>query len=147
MTCHDIALMTTLVFGGTVFPGFESKELEVNLAPYPPLSVAERRRVLLVGERDAAMKRGAAIGTINVAERIAQWAEVVASGAKLGGVGNAAPTRKLRVWALVVNDVAIASVSGEALCELGLEVKLRSPGLGKRAYDGLPSLSARGQLI
>ena len=28
---------------------------------------------------------------------------------------------------MVVDDIAIAAVSGEALCELGLEVKHRSP--------------------
>jgi hypothetical protein len=50
---------------------------------------------------------------------VAQWSAAVVAGARSG---DAAPRRGLRVWALVVNDVAIAAVSGEALCALGLEV-------------------------
>ena len=77
---------------------YDATELEVELAPYPTLSVAEERYRMLKHERDALLARGAAIGTIHVAERLTQWAAAVQRGA---ATGDAAPRRSLRTaWPL-----------------------------------------------
>src|SRR4029079_8720188 len=59
----------------------------------------------------------------NVAQRLYEWAELVARAAAAGPV----VTRDLEFWALRVNDIGLVAVSGEPFAELGLEVKRRSP--------------------
>src|SRR5207253_3281316 len=73
--------------------------------------------------RDDAEARGDPPGARNVAQRLYEWAELVARTATAG----IPVTRDLDVWALRLNDIGIVAVNGEPFAELSLEVKRRSP--------------------
>jgi hypothetical protein len=61
---QSVAIVTTYDWAPAAGPslarfGFEATAATVELAPYPPLDVAEERNAMLRAERDAALARGA----------------------------------------------------------------------------------------
>ena len=61
---QSVAIVTTYDWAPAAGPslarfGFEATAATVELAPYPPLDVAEERHAMLRAERDAALARGA----------------------------------------------------------------------------------------
>jgi hypothetical protein len=106
------------------FLGVAGRRLTLPLAALPDLAAAQRQVEERRQARDRARAEGASAGVQNVAQRLYEWAELVARTAAEhpGGV-----TRDLEVWALRINDIGIVAVSGEPFAELGLEVKRRSP--------------------
>ncbi|MCC7419969.1 MAG: hypothetical protein IT428_06805 [Planctomycetaceae bacterium] len=99
------------------------RRLNLPLSPLPDLATAEADLARTRAARDAAMA-GNSLGTQNVARRMFAWAE---QRHRLVAAGQRIVTREIELWAMRMNDVAIASVSAEPLTELGLEIKRRSP--------------------
>jgi hypothetical protein len=99
--------------------GVAEQRRTLSMAPLPDRETAEREVTRRRRERDAAEGRGAQ----NVARRLCDWAELVASSVAAG----MPITRELCVWALRINDIGIVAVNGEPFAELSLEVKRRSP--------------------
>jgi hypothetical protein len=89
----------------------------------PDRATAERQLAEKRQARDDAEARGASLGARNVAQRLYEWAELVARTAAVGKP----VARDLEVWALRINDIGIVAVNGEPFAELSLEVKRRSP--------------------
>jgi hypothetical protein len=106
------------------FLGVASRRVTLPLAPFPDKASVERQLAQYRQARDRARADKAPRGTQNVAQRLCEWAELVAqtAAAHPGGA-----TRDVEVWGMRINDIGIAAVSGEPFAELGLEVKRRSP--------------------
>lgn len=122
------------------------RRLTLPLAPLPDLATAETDLARYRQARDAAfaaspvaaaasvgsdvnspastLAASATQGAKNVAQRMYAWAE---QRYRLAAAGQKQATREIELWALRINDVAIATVSAEPLAELGLEIKRRSP--------------------
>lgn len=105
------------------FLGVASRRLTLALAPLPERQTAERQLAERRQARDDAEARGDSVGARNVAQRLYEWADLVARTEATGKP----VTRDLDVWALRINDIGIVAVNGEPFAELGLEVKRRSP--------------------
>lgn len=99
------------------------RRLTLPLAPLPDRPAAEAQLARCRQARDLALA-AAPQGVLNVAERLYQWAGLVAR-TVAGGAQRV--TRDLEVWALRINDIGLVAVNGEPFAELGLEVKRRSP--------------------
>jgi neutral ceramidase len=99
------------------------RRLNLPLAPLPDLATAEADRASKQSAREAALA-GDSLGAKHVTQRMYAWAE---QRHRLVSAGNKIVTREIELWALRINDLAIASVSAEPLAELGLEIKRRSP--------------------
>jgi hypothetical protein len=106
------------------FLGVRTRRLTLPLASLPDPTTADRLLDEYRQARDDARARGAAQGTLNVAQRLCEWAELVV---RTVAEGKNPVTRDLDFWALRVNDIGIVAVSGEPFAELGLEIKDRSP--------------------
>ncbi|MDB5384596.1 MAG: hypothetical protein JWM11_242 [Planctomycetaceae bacterium] len=104
------------------FLGVATRRVTLPLAPLPDLETAERQLAEKRKLRDEAEARGDSQGARNVAQRLYEWADLVARTAASGKP----VTRDLEVWALRINDIAIVAVNGEPFAELSLEVKRRS---------------------
>jgi hypothetical protein len=103
--------------------GVASRRLTLPMAPLPSPADAQLQLAQIRQARDEGLAAGATEGARNVAQRLCDWAELVARTA-----AEAKPvTRDLEVWALRINDIGIVAVNGEPFAELGLEVKRRSP--------------------
>ena len=101
-----------------------TRRLTLKLSPLPDRKAAEQTLAMHRRELDEARAAGAALGKINVCEKLVAWAELVL---QTVNAGQNPPTRNLDFWALRINDIGIVAVSGEPFAELGLEVKRRSP--------------------
>lgn len=101
-----------------------ARRLTLPLAPFPDRSIIDRQVAERRAARDAAQARGAGQGELNVAQRLVEWAELVA---RTAAAGVNPVTKDLEMWALRLNDIGIVAVSGEPFAELSLEVKRRSP--------------------
>lgn len=104
--------------------GTVERRLTLPLAPLPDRETAERQLALRRREREEARARNASPGAQNVAQRLCDWAELVA---RTVAGGATQVTRDLVVWALRIDDVGLVAVSGEPFAELSLEVKRHSP--------------------
>jgi hypothetical protein len=102
------------------FFGVANRRLTLPLAPLPDRETAERQ---LAERRAARDGPHASQGARHVAQRLYEWADLVARTAAAGS----RVTRDLEVWALRINDIGLVAVSGEPFAELSLEVKRRSP--------------------
>lgn len=125
------------------------RRVTMPMAPLDPQRVAanlekyQREREAVFA--DAASPRGRR----HVAERMRQWAQLVADTLARG---ENPPTKEIEIWAARINDIAIATVSAEPLAELGLEVKRRSPvphtlflGYSNGCIGYIPPPSAYGE--
>jgi hypothetical protein len=104
--------------------GVAGRRLTLPLAPLPDRAAAERQLQEHRRARDEARAANAPQGVQNVAQRLYEWAELVA---RTAAGGATRVTRDLQFWALRINDIGLVAVSGEPFAELGLEVKRRSP--------------------
>lgn len=100
-----------------------TRRLTLPLANLPDRTAAEKQLAHYRQRLDEA-RQGTSRGAIHVAQRLAQWAEMVL---RTVDEGKNPVTRSLDFWALRLNDIGIVAVSGEPFAELGLEVKRRSP--------------------
>jgi hypothetical protein len=103
------------------FFGVASRRLTLPLATLPDREAAERELAQRRAARDA---DHASQGARHVAQRLYEWAELVA---RTVATSSGRVTRDVEVWALRINDIGLVAVSGEPFAELGLEVKRRSP--------------------
>ena len=99
------------------------RRVTLPMAPLPDRDSAERQLAEYRQKRDDVVAQGASAGARHVAQRLCDWADLVARTAAEGRP----VTRDLEVWALAVNEIAIVAVNGEPFAELGLEVRRRSP--------------------
>lgn len=99
------------------------RRLNLPLAPLPDLATADGDLARTRAARDAALA-GNSLGAQNVTQRMFAWAE---QRQRLVSAGHRIVTREIELWAMRINDLAIATVSAEPLAELGLEIKHRSP--------------------
>lgn len=99
------------------------RRISPELAPLPDLATAEADLADKRASLDASIA-GDSLGAKHVAKRMHAWAE---QRYRLVSAGKRTVTREIELWALRINDLAIASVSAEPLAELGLEIKRRSP--------------------
>lgn len=104
--------------------GVTRQRLIMPLAPMPSREQADRQLAEYRAKYEETLKSGSTQGAKNVAQRMFQWAELVAGHVARGEMQ---VTREIEIWAMRLNDLAIATVSAEPLAELGLEVKQRSP--------------------
>lgn len=109
--------------------GVTRERLVLPLAPLPTSDAAERQRAEYLRKRDQALADGSSLGARHVAERMYQWADLVARTVAVTPAiaGQRTVTREIEVWAMRVNGIGIAAVSAEPLAELGLAVKRQSP--------------------
>ncbi len=105
------------------FFGVATRALTLPLAPLPDRQTVERQLQERRQARDDAEARGDSLGARNVAQRLYDWADLVARTQASGSP----VTRELEVWAFRLNDIGIVAVNGEPFAELSLEVKRRSP--------------------
>jgi hypothetical protein len=103
------------------FFGVASRRLTLPLAALPDRETAERELDRRRAARDA---DHASQGARHVAQRLYEWAELVA---RTAATSSGPVMRAVEVWALRINDIGLVAVSGEPFAELGLEVKRRSP--------------------
>lgn len=99
------------------------RRISPELSPLPDLATAETDLACKRAALDEALA-GDSLGAKQVAQRMYAWAE---QRYRLVKAGEKTVTREIELWALRINDLAIAGVSAEPLAELGLEIKRRSP--------------------
>jgi neutral ceramidase len=105
--------------------GVTRKRLVLDMAPLPDRDKIQNQLDHFRREREAVFADPASsLGRRHVAERMLQWAQLVADTYERG---ENPPQKEIEVWAARINDLGIAAVSAEPLAELGLEVKRRSP--------------------
>jgi hypothetical protein len=129
--------------------GVATRRLTLPLAALPDRDTAQRQLAERRRDRDEARARGASPGPLNVAQRLVEWAEVVAAAV---AEGTNPIIRDVDLWALRLNDIGIVAVSGEPFAELSLEVKRRSPlphsfflGYSNGCLGYLPTPAAFGE--
>jgi hypothetical protein len=103
--------------------GVATRRRTLPMGPLPDRLAAEEQLSAKRKARDEAFASGASQGARNVAQRLYEWAELVARTAAEGQP----VTRDLEVWAMRLNDIGVVAVNGEPFAELSLEVKKRSP--------------------
>jgi hypothetical protein len=105
--------------------GVARKRLVLDMAPLPDRDTIEQKLDHFRSEREAVFSDpGSPRGRRHVADRMYQWAQLVAD---TFDRGENPPKMEIEVWAARINELGIATVSAEPLAELGLEVKQRSP--------------------
>jgi hypothetical protein len=103
--------------------GVATRRRTLPMAPLPDRATAEEQLSVKRKARDEVFASGASQGAKQVAQRLYEWADLVAR-----TVAEGKPvTRDLEVWAMRLNDIGIVAVNGEPFAELSLEVKQRSP--------------------
>ena len=100
------------------------RRLVMPLAPLPDLATAEADLARYRQARDEAFATDVPQGARHVAQRMLAWAQ---QRQRLVAAGERQATREIELWALRINDLAIAAVSAEPLAELGLEIKAHAP--------------------
>ncbi len=109
------------------------RRLVLDMAPLPDRETIGRQLDHFRREREAVFADpSSSRGRRHVAERMLQWAQLVAD---TYDRGENPPKKEIEVWAARINDLGIAAVSAEPLAELGLEVKRDSP-LGHTLFLG-----------
>jgi hypothetical protein len=109
--------------GSVEFLGLATRRRTLPMGALPDRAAAEKQLAEKRKARDEVFASSAPQGAKNVAQRLYEWAELVARTAAEGKP----VTRDLEVWALRLNDVGVVAVNGEVFAELSLEVKKRSP--------------------
>lgn len=101
-----------------------SRTVTLDMAELPDRDFAQRQVAKYQHELAAAKQAGAGIGKLHVRQRLLAWSELVL---RTIDHTEGRVTRKLRVWAMRLDDFGLVAVNGEPFAELGLEVKRRSP--------------------
>jgi hypothetical protein len=101
-----------------------SQVVELPLLPFP--SLEDARQILEIRRQnlDKAQKDGLPLHSLVPYRRFYDWAKIMFRHVESGDKQISIPAN---FQAIRVNDIALASVSGEALVELGLAVKKKSP--------------------
>ena len=101
-----------------------SEVLQLPLMPLPSLDEANRILQARTASLEKARKDGLPENMLVVYHRFEDWAKIL-----LGTVESRVkePTAALNLQVIRINDLGIAAVAGETLCELGLGVKKASP--------------------
>lgn len=103
--------------------GVTSRRITLPMAALPDQATADRELAQRRQTLNDALARGDSQGALNVAQRLFEWADLVARTVAAGQP----VTRDLDVWACRINDIGIVAVNGEPFAELSLAVKARSP--------------------
>jgi hypothetical protein len=101
-----------------------SRVVELPLLPFPSLEDARQNLEIRRQNLEKAQKEGLPAHRVAPYRRFYDWAKIMSSHVEAGEKQISVPAN---FQALRVNDIAIASVSGEAVVELGLAVKKESP--------------------
>jgi hypothetical protein len=99
------------------------ERMTLPLSPLPNVSVLEAELSAAETRAEAAAREGS-LGARNVAERKLAYA---LQRSRLAAEGVKVPTLEIEIWAMAINDIALAAVSAEPLAELDLEILARSP--------------------
>jgi hypothetical protein len=124
--------------GGPPAMGAVERRVVLPLTDLPTLDVAARLRDHHAAERASATARRARSGDISVAERWAQWADVLHRACSLGegtletpsgtfAIRGRKATIEVGVQGLRVGDVALIATPFEMFFETGMAIKTRSP--------------------